>query len=751
MQLERFKAISQMVENDKGLLETICSASIFRKFDDVWYNIEDEEIIDEAEIQNLNKTLLADGSWKHRNSSTCFYPLKEVGAVVVGTFSAPPKSRKRKKVGELVDSAFSNAVNAFGVTHNELTGLINKSEFNARLESALESTNSPVDVEPSFEKENKSVSVLSLDIDFFKQVNDTHGHQYGDIVLKAFANRLQQVSYEIEQLNTSIKVIPAHLSGEEFCVILIGSQPDALLNIAEKYRDSIASQPLPREDEWSQLKGDFPGGLPHSSDRKISASIGVASHTGKFASDSLAQVSEKVKHKSDMALFRAKACGRNIVINFDDILEKYGRVLEHHAEVGFVAIDIGESCNVQFGQEFIVYHPKFTGKKPFLYSDGRTKKALGVYPKVPCGRIVAFEIQNEISFCKVTENNVNGLFPINSSLEAVEMGSISHLLAQGFPQGNRLNIAPNLTPAEEVTNKINEIVDSSEFPSFAVFSIKNISKLITDRGIAFINDSLAELFKMILSSFPERTIVCQLSQHEFGVVCLSSNVNLAAKDVIDNTNEHFLGAVEVKVGVATAEYIDNNEIDVKYGLDMANYAASIASQEVEEFDLTTARRVVDGSFDAHKFGKALMDFKKFKDIGIEDVHMANTAAICAYKLKQFPQARDAMLYAIETDHDNNFAALRATLGVFEFALKNYIEAFKKFSEAFELDEEFEVPEHYSLSYALSKYYALDEYPKKIDKSLLKEDLKLYISDLEKYHLDSIVVDIDWINKVIEEL
>ncbi|MHB1937189.1 MAG: GGDEF domain-containing protein [Acidobacteriaceae bacterium] len=123
-------------------------------------------------------------------------------------------------------------------------------------------------------------SLLLLDIDHFKRVNDTHGHQAGDAVLKGLGELLNQQARAIDRVCRS--------GGEEFTIILPETDPDTAVNIAERLRASVEVQL-------------FDVGTP----LRMTVSIGVASWPvhGDGADTLIAA--------ADAALYVAKRSGRN--------------------------------------------------------------------------------------------------------------------------------------------------------------------------------------------------------------------------------------------------------------------------------------------------------------------------------------------------------------------------------------------------------------------------------------------------------
>ncbi|MEA1938612.1 MAG: PleD family two-component system response regulator [Pseudomonadota bacterium] len=160
---------------------------------------------------------------------------------------------------------------------DSLTGLFNRRYLNAHIERTLRR---------SIEN-NRAVSVLMLDIDFFKTVNDTYGHDIGDEVLKELARRIGN--------NMRTSDLVARYGGEEFVVILPDTNRDSALAIAERLRCSIADVPF-------QISADV-------SSLDLTISIGVA----EAASNGVTGL--KVLKRADQALYDAKHAGRNRVMS----------------------------------------------------------------------------------------------------------------------------------------------------------------------------------------------------------------------------------------------------------------------------------------------------------------------------------------------------------------------------------------------------------------------------------------------------
>jgi diguanylate cyclase (GGDEF)-like protein len=136
------------------------------------------------------------------------------------------------------------------------------------------------------------LSVLVLDVDHFKKVNDTHGHPAGDAVLRGLGQLLS--------LCLRVTDIPGRLGGEEFAVLAPGTDAKGALQIAETLRNAIAQERI--EDAGLSLQ--------------VTASIGVASMPAGLPDVDL----DDLMRAADQALYSAKQSGRNRVVAADSVL-----------------------------------------------------------------------------------------------------------------------------------------------------------------------------------------------------------------------------------------------------------------------------------------------------------------------------------------------------------------------------------------------------------------------------------------------
>jgi len=190
---------------------------------------------------------------------------------------------QKKKQEALVRSAL----------HDALTGLPNRVVFMDRLERLLKH---------SKRRSGYRFAVLFLDLDKFKQVNDTHGHHIGDQLLVAVARRLEQC---VRQEDTV-----ARIGGDEFAVLLDQVQdPSSVTLVVDRIRDSL--------------------GEPFSSEGReagTTVSIGIALSVSGY------DRAEDLLRDADSAMYRAKAAGRDGYVIFDADMHQRAlaqRQLEH--------------------------------------------------------------------------------------------------------------------------------------------------------------------------------------------------------------------------------------------------------------------------------------------------------------------------------------------------------------------------------------------------------------------------------------
>jgi diguanylate cyclase (GGDEF)-like protein len=159
-------------------------------------------------------------------------------------------------------------------TTDSLTGLFNRRHFLTALDAEWS----------RFQRYYRSLTVLMVDIDHFKSVNDRYGHAVGDEAIKAMAEACLQGKRKSD--------IVGRVGGEEFAVLLPETSLTRARVVAERIRKAVAKQPL----------------RAHEAQFSITASIGIAE-----ASVSMSGAGSLLA-AADQALYQAKAKGRNCCV-----------------------------------------------------------------------------------------------------------------------------------------------------------------------------------------------------------------------------------------------------------------------------------------------------------------------------------------------------------------------------------------------------------------------------------------------------
>jgi two-component system cell cycle response regulator len=242
------------------------------------------------ELSAMDRVVIFDnGTVLKGLGSLKIFPLRAggacIGTLVCGSRSANAlPSGVQQELGTLAMQAAEALVRARLyeqaeklATTDGLTGLTNRRAFNELLEQRLKEA----------ARYERPLSLLLLDIDHFKKVNDTHGHPAGDAVLKGVAKLAQKAARDTD--------VAARYGGEELALILPETDARGALVIAERLRKLIEA-------------------ATHASEHgplKVTVSIGVAT-TSKQAK-APAELPSALIEAADRALYRAKHAGRNRV------------------------------------------------------------------------------------------------------------------------------------------------------------------------------------------------------------------------------------------------------------------------------------------------------------------------------------------------------------------------------------------------------------------------------------------------------
>ena len=157
-----------------------------------------------------------------------------------------------------------------------LTGLFNRRYMETHLRTLVEQSVA----------RNKPITVLVLDIDYFKAINDSYGHDAGDDVLREFALRMRKATRNID--------LACRYGGEEFVIVMPETDMAVATAVAERLRRRVASEPFAIQQGARHLE--------------VTISIGIAALSS--AGDNAASILKR----ADQALYRAKRDGRNRVV-----------------------------------------------------------------------------------------------------------------------------------------------------------------------------------------------------------------------------------------------------------------------------------------------------------------------------------------------------------------------------------------------------------------------------------------------------
>jgi diguanylate cyclase (GGDEF)-like protein/PAS domain S-box-containing protein len=224
------------------------------------------------------------GEWRHLEAQvTDLRSDRHVRGIVLNSRDISERLRLEE---ELTHQAF----------HDVLTGLPNRALFGDRLEQALARARRP----------GAAVAVMLLDLDGFKQVNDSLGHKAGDELLQTVAKRFDGVIRPSDTL--------ARLGGDEFAILLEGVGEAEALRLADRLADELSESISIADHELA-----------------ISASIGIVVST-----DASARAEELIRD-ADVAMYAAKESGRGrCEVYHHDMAREFGEVLglEHELRLG---------------------------------------------------------------------------------------------------------------------------------------------------------------------------------------------------------------------------------------------------------------------------------------------------------------------------------------------------------------------------------------------------------------------------------
>jgi diguanylate cyclase (GGDEF)-like protein/PAS domain S-box-containing protein len=304
--------------------------------------------------------------------------------IAIQDSAAPIRDRSGKIIGAVMvfhdvskERRLRRAL-AYQASHDALTGLINRREFENRLNEALLTARSD---------EGTTHALMYLDLDQFKLVNDTCGHQAGDRLLKQITGLLQT------RIRTSDTI--ARLGGDEFGVLLQDCTADRAAKIADNLRQAIREYRF----EWQD------GAM------NVGVSIGIVEINS--ASESIASVMAA----ADVACYAAKDSGRNRVHMY-----QYGSAPERHREMQWVS-RLTRAC--EENRLELYYQP--------IVPIGSTRDTRGHYELLLRMRGEHGELVQPAEFIPAAER-YNVMPMIDRWVVSQALGALAHYRADGDPR-----------------------------------------------------------------------------------------------------------------------------------------------------------------------------------------------------------------------------------------------------------------------------------------------------------------------------
>lgn len=178
----------------------------------------------------------------------------------------------------IANAQFHEEIEKLAITDG-LTGLFNHRHFQERLNQEFHRIG----------RFPEPISLLIIDLDHFKEINDSYGHPVGDSVLKEISNIIRKTIRNID--------VPARYGGEEFAVILIGTEARGALKMAERLRKAVMKKTFSAYGKGFQT----------------TVSIGISTYQDDIHSK------EELIEKADKALYHAKNSGRNCSVLWSEI------------------------------------------------------------------------------------------------------------------------------------------------------------------------------------------------------------------------------------------------------------------------------------------------------------------------------------------------------------------------------------------------------------------------------------------------
>lgn len=198
-----------------------------------------------------------------------------------------------ERIGSVISLCLENVINHERLKHlgltDSLTGIPNRRYLEQRMHEEIARA----------QRDHKPLACLYIDVDYFKQVNDTYGHANGDIVLRTVSTRIRG------ELRASDSF--GRFGGEEFIVLLADTSLQGALAIGERIRASVSTNCISLPDKGINLD--------------VSVSIGITCLIPGYDNVSLETLRHLMLDQADKALYQAKIRGRNQIVLHEEAPE----------------------------------------------------------------------------------------------------------------------------------------------------------------------------------------------------------------------------------------------------------------------------------------------------------------------------------------------------------------------------------------------------------------------------------------------
>ena len=195
----------------------------------------------------------------------------------------------------------------YNARHDTLTGLPNRRYLNTKLAEIKQGSD--------------PFAILHIDIDGFKQINDTRGHKAGDYILEQVARRLESIGDEVS--------LVARVGGDEFVLVTVFQQRDAISEQAESLAVQVVDL-LQKPVTYQEF------------DCRISASVGIAIRDSLNDSIDSSDSSDEILVDADLAMYHQKLCGKNGYAFYDLSLRQDMNEKKLLADEIHRALEVGE-------------------------------------------------------------------------------------------------------------------------------------------------------------------------------------------------------------------------------------------------------------------------------------------------------------------------------------------------------------------------------------------------------------------------